>query len=585
MLKWIIKVVDRSRVYIVLLVVFGLLLSAASIFSANALGLLTYNAVKLDEKRIFSTIGFVGLGYFFELIFVYIYRYIREKFKSYTEQQLQIKCAKSINETTITWIENQKSGDLIGRLQTETESTAELLSDIFPEILLQSTRIATFGLCMFYLSWKLTLMYLALVFLVVIVQLQLSKPIQKHALVAKEYYGQANALAQDILIQRKTIKVFNAQPLALKWYGERLETVFNATLRTELFSSPIRTLGWICGILPILLLCIVGMVFVSNNAITLSSFMSIYFLAEITLTDLLHYADIFTRYRHSSASLIRIYEIIEAPEEIKEWNKYKSNIETQNGEKSLLSFKNVWFNYHDFINEELSWVLSNISFELHRGEKIAFVGKSGCGKSTILKLISGLLIPQKGVISLEGEPYTNLDLEQIRDNIALVSQDSFLFPDTIKNNILMGTKNDINECHFEEVCKQSQVSSFIGEISDGINTQVGEHGSKLSGGQLQRISIARALLKEAPILIFDEATSALDAITEEQLQYEIDNLPKHCAAIIVAHRLPTIRNVNRIYVMEHGCIVEQGTHHELIDKNGLYARLYHLQESKGEMGE
>lgn len=575
MLGRLFKTISGSSAYIALLAVFGLFLSAASIFSADALGMLTGSAANMQENRIFQAVLFVGIGFLLELIFGYCYTFFQKKFQAHTEQQLQNKYAEAINKTTVSWLDKQKSGDLIGRLQLETENASELLSADFPEIIFQSMKIFIFCLSMFYFSWQLTIFYLVFVVITVLIQILLSKPIQKYAYITKQKTGNANALAQDILTQRKTVKIFNAQPLVIKWYRERLKSVFDASMRMEIFSSPVRTLGWLCGMLPILLLCVIGIVFVSNKSITIASFMSIYFLAESMLNDIMHYTDIFSNYRHASAAALRIFEIIDAPEEVTNWNSLK--MKSPEIKNSLLTFEHVYFKYNE---SETDWTLYDISFNLRRGEKIAFVGRSGCGKSTILKLVAGLGLPQEGVIAFNGKPYSDIGLYELRDEISFVSQDSFLFPDTIENNILMGSKNDISREEFDNACMQSKVSSFIDEIPEGIKTQAGERGTKLSGGQLQRVSIARALVKKAPVILFDEATSALDALTEQSIQGAIENLPDSASAIIVAHRLSTIRNADRIYVMDGGKIAEQGKHEELIAQNGIYAGLYRLQCKK-----
>lgn len=482
-----------------------------------------------------------------------------------------MKCSEIINRADIRWLEKQKTGDLISRFQLEVEHTTQLLTGILPQMLFQTTKILLFSFVMFYLNVRLTLIYLGMVAIIVVLQFFLSKPVEKVAYKKKEKVSYSNVLAQDILSQKKTIKIFNASSLVRKWYQKRMDEEYKSAIHEQIISAPIQTLGLICGILPILTLCFIGLVFLSNKEITLEEFMTIYFLANTSMIDLLHYATVFTKYRSTYASVKRLSEVLDVP--VEEENK---KIVYDSGDKdgSLVSFEHVWFSYDSANTEEDKWILKDVSFKINKGEKIAFVGKSGCGKSTILNLLAGFFIPTKGEIKRAGSSYKDMNLSQILTELSIVSQKGFLFADTIKNNILMGKNGKIDEESFRLVCESAQINAFMGNLANGIETQVGERGSALSGGQLQRVMIARALLKDASIFLLDEATSALDAETEKNLQIAIEkNFPDQ-TRISAAHRLDTVKNADCIYVMKQGRIVEQGTHNELMAFNSYYRKLY-----------
>ena len=238
-----------------------------------------------------------------------------------------------------------------------------------------------------------------------------------------------------------------------------------------------------------------------------------------------------------------------------------------------IDFENVYYRYPNADED----TIRGVSLSVNPGDCVAFVGSSGCGKSTMINMIIGFLKPTGGVFKLDGKPIEALDLSKFRQFISVVPQNTVLFKGTIKENILYGVEG-ISDKRFEEILESANINEFLSSLPDGINTVVGEHGDKLSGGQKQRISIARALIRDPQILILDEATSALDNASEYHVQKAIDTLIKGRTTFIVAHRLSTIRNANKIVVMDKGKIVEIGTYDELIEKQGKFYELKKLSE-------
>ena len=243
--------------------------------------------------------------------------------------------------------------------------------------------------------------------------------------------------------------------------------------------------------------------------------------------------------------------------------------------KDRIKFENVGFSY---VKDKP--VLKDINFEVKKGETIALVGNSGGGKTTIVNLVPRFYNVKSGQILIDETPINTIKLNSLRQNIAVVFQDNFLFDGTIKDNILVGNLNATDE-EIKEAIKNSYLEDFINSLEKGWNTSIGERGMLLSGGQKQRIGIARAFLKNAPILILDEATSALDNQAEQVVQQAIDNLMKDRTVFVIAHRLSTIQNANRIAVINNGYLTEIGTHDELMQiVNGEYKKLYNMQFSK-----
>ena len=267
------------------------------------------------------------------------------------------------------------------------------------------------------------------------------------------------------------------------------------------------------------------------------------------------------------ALFTRIFEYFDMPIEIKN----DVNAITPNEAKGELEFEHVYFAY-----EATRSILKDISFKLESGKSIAIVGPSGTGKSTIINLIPRLYDVNEGCIKFDGYDVRNLDLSFLRRQIGIVTQDTYLFNGTIRENLLYA-KEDAREDELIEACKKANIHDFIMSQVDAYDAMVGNRGLKLSGGEKQRLSIARVLLKEPKILIFDEATSSLDSITEHAIQTAIEPLIASRTSIIIAHRLSTILKADEILVMKEGSIIERGVHADLLKLNGLYTELYETQ--------
>jgi subfamily B ATP-binding cassette protein MsbA len=265
-----------------------------------------------------------------------------------------------------------------------------------------------------------------------------------------------------------------------------------------------------------------------------------------------------------------VFELLDTPDE-RDTGQVK--IERAKGE---LSFKQVSFSYQP---EAASprMALNDLCLDIPAGQLIALVGASGSGKTTIANLVPRFYSPTRGSITLDGHDLADLTLASLRANIALVSQEVVLFNDTVAANIAYGQMREVPEAEIIQAATAAHAMEFIKEMPEGLNTLVGEKGVRMSGGQRQRIAIARAILKNAPVLILDEATSALDSESERHVQAALETLMRGRTTLVIAHRLSTIEKADRIVVMQKGKIVETGTHRELLDKAGVYAQLYHIQ--------
>ena len=302
----------------------------------------------------------------------------------------------------------------------------------------------------------------------------------------------------------------------------------------------------------------------------------------INVGDIVMYQSFFTSILNNVQSIVNIYpELAKGLESVRSVSEILLSDKVEDTRDKLrirklrgdIEFKNVSFRYPDADE----YIITDFSLNVKQGECIAFVGPSGSGKSTVINMIIGFLLPNSGTLKIDGNDIKSLHLPEYRHFISVVPQSTILFTGTIKENILYGIKNVSNK-RFEEITESANINEFVKELPDGIDTIVGEHGDKLSGGQKQRISIARALIRDPKILILDEATSALDNISEHHVQQAISTLIKGRTTFIVAHRLSTIRNADKIVVMDKGRIVETGTYDELMEKKGHFYELKRLSE-------
>jgi ABC-type multidrug transport system fused ATPase/permease subunit len=566
---------NKSNFLLLILSIFSIILYAANkltitFFLGNLIDIaLTEGITSALRGFIYLLLGIVS----FTLI-LWLETYLYSMYAQKTLYYLRKRIIKAIIGIPLPSMVRYSTGDLISRVNNDLS----LIEDAFNGTFAYSAYTIITGLfaaiLAFSINWKMAIFAVVLPILISILSLYILRPIQKKQTELQGINSKITELSQDIVGGYVEIKAFHLYKIFLNRLRDLTDKAIRKTIEIAKIEVTLVTIIDSTGIALQIGVVFVGLYFVLSGEITMGQMVIFQQIQEIMRY---MFKIRFTDFLKASAGLERIYDLLDEEQEVMEG-------ETVSGKEAAptISFKNVSFSYTtENVPAIEKQVIANISFDVNRNESIALVGASGCGKSTILKLICGFLKPDSGEICYMGYNYNDWNKRILRQEIALVDQNTYLFPASIYDNIACGLYGEAENKDIRKLVEKSameaSIHSFITSLEKGYETDVGEWGSKLSGGQKQRISIARAFVKNANLLILDEPTSALDAESELEVQESIEKLMKGRTTILVAHRLSTIKNVNRILVIDKGRIVEEGNHDSLLLKKGAYYKLYHKQ--------
>ena len=487
------------------------------------------------------------------------------------KKKLQIHMVRSLIKTDTQIIDKKHSGKFISNITFDVTQITNLLSHAILILFKDTLTLIGLLIVMFSQNWKLSLISIIMIPLASISARTLGKRVGKVATEAQEKSGLLTTYLVELFKNHKLIKIFQRENFEdlradkfltdLKDKNKKIQTVF-------VRMSPI--METLTGIMIAILIYYSGKL-ISNGEIGINNFFS--FLAAMMLAyqpvRSLSTLNMVLNQGLSAAS--RILPIIDQKHEIKN----KENAKTLSINKAEINFKNLNFSY----NIDDKKTLTSIDLNFNGGEMTSLVGHSGSGKSTILNLIPRIYDPQSGDITIDNQSIYNCTLDSLRDKISMVSQETTLFDDTIKNNIKYAKENSSDE-EVYAAARLSFCEEFINNLPNKFDTIIGENGVRLSGGEKQRLSIARAMMKNSPIILLDEATSSLDSETEAKIQEALKILTKDKTTIVIAHRLSTILNSNNIYLIDSGQVIESGKHEDLISKSKLYKSFYEKQIQK-----
>jgi len=480
---------------------------------------------------------------------------------------LRIEMAQRLITLPNTYYDSHPTGKTISKLTYDVNQVAKAATDTLVIIVRDSLAILGLLAWMFYIDWKLSLIIFLTAPIIVLIVRAISERLRRLNHSLQDHMGSITHILEEIITGQRVVKIFGGEQYELERAMVSSNEVRKFTMKTVVTSAANSPVVQMVTVSALAMIVYIASLQSANDELTVGQFISFFSAMAMLITPIKRLTGINETLQRGLAAAESVFGLIdEQPEQ------------TPNAPVHIPSVKEIKFNQLSLYYPGCeNHALHNIDLTISPNETLALVGASGSGKSTLVNLLPLFYRPTKGSIEINGIDTTTLSLNELRDQIALVSQDVTLFNDTVAANIAYGTMSNATTEQVREAAKQAHALEFIEKLPDGFETLIGERGTRLSGGQRQRIAIARALLKDAPILILDEATSALDSHSEKQIQLALDELVKGRTTLMIAHRLSTIAKADRIIVMDEGQIAEQGIHDSLYALGGIYTHLYDLQ--------
>jgi subfamily B ATP-binding cassette protein MsbA len=507
--------------------------------------------------------------FFTKNIFLYIKNILLRIVELKLVKDIRDRLYKHIQTLSLGYFHKKQTGSITSIVMNDVEQLQVALAVVFQRLFVEPINILIFVTLLFIISWELALIAIVIIPLAGIAIIGIGISIRRKSRRTQSKIAEIMQILTETLASIRIVKAFVNEKEEVKKFTGESQNYFKLLLkraRLDLISAPVtESFGVIIGVV---LLWYGGLEVLSNKGVSAEDFIRFIVILFSILGPIKQMSNVNLRIQTGAASAERIFELLDTPPEIVE----DLNPVDLKVFKNSIEFNKVHFEYNDGDN----LVLDQVTFSIKKGEVVAMVGPSGSGKSTIADLIPRFYDVTTGSIQIDGHDIRKATLSSIRGNMGIVTQEVILFNDTIKNNIAYAQPNVSDEA-IRKAAEAANALDFIEKSPKGFNTLIGERGVNLSGGQKQRLAIARALLKNPPILILDEATSALDTESEKKVQNAIENLMKDRTALVIAHRLSTVQNADKIIVIDKGKVVEIGTHNQLYENDGLYRRLYDIQ--------
>ena len=484
-------------------------------------------------------------------------------------RDLRNKLYSHFHYLSLSYFNKNKSGELTAVLVNDIDNMRNSLSIMFQKLFVEPINIIILMSLLFIVSTKLALIALLIIPVSGIIIFGISHSIRRRSARSQAQLAGMTSMIAETIGSMRIVKAFATKGFEINRFAKETQKYYKLMLRRDrlrFVSSPVsETFG---ATIAALLLWVGARDVLVIESISSEDFLRFILLLFSLFQPLKNLTNVVNELQNGLASADRVFAIMDIKSDIQDVD----NAVEANDLKKTLSFDNVSFSYGD----EKDKVLNNINFQINKGEILALVGPSGAGKSTLVDLIPRFYDTLSGSIKIDGKDIKELKINSLRSLMGIVTQETFLFDDSVKANIAYGVEN-ISDDKIKDAAIAANAHEFIKELPDGYNTIIGERGVSLSGGQKQRIAIARAIVKNPPILILDEATSSLDSESEKYVQSAIENLMSERTVFVIAHRLSTVHNANKILVLENGQIVQEGKHDELVNIEGLYKQLHKMQ--------
>ena len=507
--------------------------------------------------------------FFIKNIFLYIKNILLRIVELKLVKEIRDRLYIHIQTLSLGYFNRQHTGSITSIVMNDVEQLQIALAVVFQRLFVEPINILTFVALLFIISWKLALIAIIIIPLAGIAILSIGRSIRRKSRRTQAKIAEIMQILTETLTSIRIVKAFVNEKEEIKNFTRESKHYFKLLLkraRLDLIAGPTtETFGVIIGVV---LLWYGGMEVLAQKGVSAEDFIRFILILFSILGPIKQLSNVNLKIQIGAASAERIFGLLDTPPEIVE-DPDPFELDVFN---NSIEFDQIHFEYSDADER----VLDGVTFTIKQGEVVALVGPSGSGKSTIADLIPRFFDVSKGELRIDGNNVRKISFSSLRGSMGIVTQEVILFNDTIRKNIAYG-QSDVTEEAIQKAAKAANALEFIEQTPDGFDTLIGERGVNLSGGQKQRLAIARALLKNPPILILDEATSALDTESEKKVQKAIEVLMKDRTVLVIAHRLSTVQNANKIVVLDKGKILEVGSHNELYEKGGLYRRLYDIQ--------
>lgn len=528
-------------------------------FLENAVSFVTDNASNFNAFFICLI-----LLYILQAIIQFLRGFLISSISKKLDMRLMIPYYDHIMDMPISDINTRKTGEYLSRF-SDADSIRDAVSGATLTLILDSVMVIGCGVILYMENSKLFYISLVIVLLYSVIILLYKNPLKNINREVMENNARVQSYLKESIDGVETIKTHTAEASAKTKNNFKFNQLINSVFKNSIISVSQDVFCDLVELIGIVIILWVGFKMVLANQVTVGSLITFYALLSYFTEPIKNLIGLQPLMQTAIIAAERLNDILDIEIEPKDTNQQK-----------ILPFDNISISNVDFRYGNHNLILNDLSFRINKGEKIAVVGESGSGKTTFAKLLLKFYKPESGTISLNGQSLSDISIDALRNTISYVGQDTFLFSDTVKNNLLLGNSG-VSDEEIKRICNLVKADEFISKLPFGYNTFLDEGGKNLSDGQKQRIAIARALLRKPEVIIFDEATSNLDTITESAIKETIFNLNNDVTCIIIAHRLSTIKSCNKIAVMDNGAIIEMGSHKELMAKKGKYYMLYNQQ--------
>ena len=575
-LKRLIKSLKPFKLEIIIVFVLASLGTIFTIIGPKILGNATtevYNGVLakinktggIDFTKLNKILLILLMLYIISFIFNYLSNFLTTKISWKYTSDLRKKVNRKMEKLPLKYFDKKSHGELLSLLTNDIDKISQNLSNVLSDII--SCIVAVIGIIimMFTINVSMTFIILLILPFSLLLSAFIANKGQKYFVKGQEELASTNSSVEELLRNHNVIKVFNAEEKIYKEFNKKNDSLSKNTLKSNFIGSILEPVMMLIGNLNYVIIGVVGGIFVIKGRITVGNIQSFITYAKNFTNPIGNLASIMAELQGMIAASGRVFNYLEEEEE-----KEVSNPIKLDNVKGNIEFKNVNFGYED------NTIIKDFSAKVSSGKKIAIVGPTGSGKTTLVKLLMRFYEIESGEILLDGVNIKDVTREDLRKNIAMVLQDTWLYKDTIMENIRYGSLDKTDD-EVIKASKEARSHHFVQTLPNGYNMVVNEEVNNISEGEKQLLTIARAILKDPKVLILDEATSNVDTRTEQLIGKAMDTLMKGRTSFIIAHRLSTIKNADLILVLKDGVVIEKGTHTELLNKNGFYASLYNSQ--------